>query len=178
MAHDLFSSLDSLVAASAADSALMVRDVAGDYRLADADEVLVAAQRLLARQLRSAEVLNAPGVVKDFLRARLAQRRHEVFAVIHLDSQLRLIDYVEMFRGTIAQTSVYPREVVTDALLMRSSSVMLVHNHPSGLADPSRADEVLTQTLKAALRLIDVQVLDHLIVAGPTVLSFAERGLL
>lgn len=117
MTHDLFSSLDSLdslVSASAADVALMVRDVAGDYRLADADEVLEAAQRLLARRMRGADVLNAPGVVKDFLRARLAQRRHEVFAVIHLDSQLRLLDYVEMFRGTIAQTSVYPREVVTD----------------------------------------------------------------
>ena len=85
---------------------------------------------------------------------------------------------MEMFRGTVAQTSVYPREVVKDALLKSSSAVLLVHNHPSGLADPSRADEVLTQTLKAALQLVDVRVLDHLIVAGTTVLSFAERGLL
>lgn len=178
MAHDLFSYLDSFVSATAADAALMVRAVTGDYWLADADEVPVAAQRLLALRMRGTDVLNAPAVVRDFLRARLAHRPHEVFAVIHLDSQSRVIEYVEMFRGTVAQTSVYPQEVVTDALLMRSLSVLLVHNHASGLADPSRADEVLTQTLRAALRLIEEQVLDHLIVAGPTVLSFPERGLL
>ena len=177
MAHDLFSSLDSFASASIADTALMVRDVAGDYRLADADEVLLAAQRLLAGRVRGADMLNSPAVVKDFLRARLSHLPHEVFAVVHLDSQLRVVDYVEMFRGTVAQTSVYQREVVKDALLKSSSAVLLVHNHPSGLADPSRADEVLTQTLKAALQLVDVRVLDHLIVAGTTVLSMAERGL-
>lgn len=178
MSHDLFSSLDSFVSASVADAALMVRDVAGDYRLADADEVLLAAQRLLASRVRGADMLNSPAVVKDFLRARLSHLQHEVFAVVHLDSQLRVVDYVEMFRGTVAQTSVYPREVVKDALLKSSSAVLLVHNQPSGLADPSRADEVLTQTLKAALQLVDVRVLDHLIVAGTTVLSMAEQGLI
>lgn len=158
MAHDLFSSLDSFVSASVADAALMVRDVAGDYRLADADEVLLAAQRLLAGRVRGADMLNSPAVVKDFLRARLSHLPHEVFAVVHLDSQLRVVDYVEMFRGTVAQTSVYPREMVKDALLKSSSAVLFVFNHPSGLAEPSRADEVLTQTLKAALQLVDVRV--------------------
>ena len=112
MAHDLFSSvdcLDSFVFAPPVDAATMIRDVTRDYRLADADEVLVAGQRLLARRMHESDVLNAPGVVKDFRRARLAKRPHKVFAVIHLYSQLRLLDYVEMFRGTIAQTSVCPR---------------------------------------------------------------------
>ena len=178
MAHDMFSSLDSFVSASVADAALMVRDVAGDYRLADADEVLLAAQRLLAGRVRGADMLNSPAMVKDFLRARLSHLPHEVFAVVHLDSQLRVVDYVEMFRGTVSQTSVYPREVVKDALSRNSSALLLVHNHPSGSTEPSRADEHLTQTLKSAAALIDVRVLDHLIVASDSVLSMAERGLI
>jgi len=101
-----------------------------------------------------------------------------VFAVIHLDAQNRVIDYVEMFRGTVSQTSVYPREVVKEALARNSAALLPVHNHPSGVAEPSRADELLTQTLKSALALVDVRVLDHLIVAGSAILSFAERGLL
>jgi DNA repair protein RadC len=102
---------------------------------------------------------------------------HEVFAVVHLDAQNRVLDYVEMFRGTVSQTSVYPREVVRDALLRNSSALVLVHNHPSGVADPSKADEFLTQTLKQAVALIDVRVLDHFIVAGSAVQSMAEKGL-
>ncbi len=101
-----------------------------------------------------------------------------MFAVIHLDAQNRVIEYVEMFRGTVSQTSVYPREVVKEALARNSAALLLVHNHPSGVAEPSRADEMLTQTLKSALALVDVRVLDHLIVAGSAILSFAERGLL
>ena len=101
-----------------------------------------------------------------------------MFGVIHLDAQNRVIDYVEMFRGTVSQTSVYPREVVKEALARNSAALLLVHNHPSGAAEPSRADEMLTQTLKSALALVDVRVLDHLIVAGSAILSFAERGLL
>jgi len=95
-----------------------------------------------------------------------------------LDAQHALIEYVELFRGTVSQTSVYPREVVKESLTRNAASVILVHNHPSGIAEPSRADEHLTQTLKSALNLVDVRVLDHLIVAGPSVLSFAERGLI
>lgn len=177
MQHDLFSSLNSFLAVSHAASALLVRDVAGDYRPAEADEVLLAAQRLLAAQVRGSDAMSSPAVVKDFLRARLGHLPHEVFAVVHLDAQNRVLDYVELFRGTVTQTSVYPREVVHDALLRNSSALLLVHNHPSGSCNPSRADECLTQTLKQAMALIDVRVLDHLIVAGDSVLSMAERGL-
>lgn len=160
------------------DSFLLVRDVAGDYRPANADEVLLAARRVLAGQMRGCEALTSPQVVRDFLRVKLGTLEHEVFAVIHLDAQNRVIDYVEMFRGTVSQTSVYPREVVKEALARNSAALLLVHNHPSGVAEPSRADEMLTQTLKSALALVDVRVLDHLIVAGSAILSFAERGLL
>lgn len=176
MPHDLFSSLDSF--ASASSSSLLVRDVAGTYRPAAVDEVLAAVQRVLASRVRGANVLTSPAVVKDFLRARLGALPHEVFAVVHLDAQHAVLDYVEMFRGTVTQTSVYPREVLKDALALNSSALLLVHCHPSGCAEPSRADEHLTQTLKAAAALVDVRVLDHLIVAGSTVLSMAERGLL
>ena len=178
MSHDLFSSLDSFAAASSAASSLLVRDVAGEYRPADADEVLQAAQRVLAGRVRGTDVLTSPAVVKDFLRARLGNLPHEIFAVVHLDAQHRVLDYVEMFRGTVSQTSVYPREVVKDALSRNSSALLLVHNHPSGSTEPSRADEHLTQTLKSAVALVDVRVLDHLIVAGDSVLSMAERGLI
>ena len=177
MSHDLFSSLDSFAAASSAASSLLVRDVAGEYRPADADEVLQAAQRVLAGRVRGTDVLTSPAVVKDFLRARLGNLPHEIFAVVHLDAQHRVLDYVEMFRGTVSQTSVYPREVVRDALLRNSCALVLVHNHPSGAARPSQADEVLTQTLKAAAALVDVRVLDHFIVAGDSVNSMAELGL-
>ena len=160
------------------DSSLLVRDVAGDYRPANADEVLQAARHVLAGQMRGCEALTSPQVVRDFLRVKLGTLEHEVFAVIHLDAQNRVIEYVEMFRGTVSQTSVYPREVVKEALARNSAALLLVHNHPSGVAEPSRADEMLTQTLKSALALVDVRVLDHLIVAGSAILSFAERGLL
>ena len=163
---------------SSIDASLLVRDVAGSYRPAEPEEVLQAALRVLAGQLRGSEVLSSPQVVRDFLRIKLGALEHEVFAVIHLDSQHRVIEYVEMFRGTVSQTSVYPREIVKEALVRNSAAMILVHNHPSGLAEPSRADEVLTQTVKAALALVDVRVIDHLIVAGPAVMSFAERGLL
>jgi len=169
MAHDLFS-FDS--------SVLLVRDVAGDYRPADAGEVLQAARRLLGQQLHGREVLSSPQVVRDFLRVKLGALEHEVFSVLMLDAQNRLIEYVELFRGTVSQASVYPREVVKESLARNAAALILVHNHPSGVAEPSRADEHLTQTLKAALALVDVRVLDHLIVAGSDVLSFAERGLL
>jgi DNA repair protein RadC len=108
----------------------------------------------------------------------LAGLEHEVFAVLMLDAQNRLISYEELFRGTLTQTSVYPREVVKAALACNAAGVILSHNHPSGLSEPSRADEVLTQTLKQALALIDVRVLDHLIVATGGIVSLAERGII
>ena len=159
-------------------SSLLVRDVAGDYRPANADEVLLAAQHVLAGQLRGSEVLSSPQVVYDYLRVKLGALEHEVFGVVHLDSQNRVIAYVEMFRGSVSQTSVYPREVVKEALAHNSAAVLFVHNHPSGAAQPSRADELLTQTLKQCLALVDVRVLDHVIVAGADLLSMAERGLM
>lgn len=159
-------------------SALFVQDVTGTYREAQTDEVLQAAQSLLLSRVRNTEVFTSPQAVRDFLRVRLSALEHEIFAVLHLDAQNRVLEYVEMFRGTVSQTSVYPREVVKESLARNSAAVILVHNHPSGAALPSRADEALTQTLKAALALVDVRVLDHLIVAGADVVSFAELGLL
>ena len=160
------------------DSSLLVRDVVGDYRLATADEVLHAAQRLLVAKLRGCEALTSPQAVRDFLKIKLGGLEHEVFGVIYLDVQNRVIEYVEMFRGTVNQTSVYPREVVKESLARNAAALILVHNHPSGVAEPSRADELLTQTLKNALALVDIRVLDHLIVADTNILSFAERGLI
>ena len=160
------------------DSSLLVRDVDGDYRLAHDNEVLQAAQRLLLKQLHGGPLFTSPDEVRRFLQVKLAALEHEVFAVLMLDAQHCLIEYVELFRGTISQTSVYPREVVKEALARNAAAVILAHNHPSGLAEPSRADELLTQRLKSALELIDVRVLDHFIVGGHGTMSFAERGLL
>lgn len=159
-------------------SAFFVRDVAGTYREAQTDEVLHAAQSVLFSRINNKDIFETPQAVRDFLRVRLSALEHEVFAVLHLDAQSRLLEYVEMFRGTVSQTAVYPREIVKESLARNSAAVILVHNHPSGAARPSRADEALTQTLKAALSLVDVRVLDHLIVAGADVVSFAEMGLL
>jgi DNA repair protein RadC len=118
----------------------------------------------------------SPQVVRDFLRLKLGALEHEVFAVLLLDAQNRLIDYQEMFRGTVTQTSVYPREVVKEALSRNAAAAIFAHNHPSGVAEPSHADETLTRTLKQALGLVDVRVLDHFIVAGDAIQSFAESG--
>lgn len=156
----------------------LVRETAGHYRQAEADEIVQVALRIVSSQLRQSDSLSSPQLVKDFLRMKMGSLEHEVFALLHLDAQHRVIEFVEMFRGSITQTSVYPREVVKDALSRNTAAVILVHNHPSGVADPSRADELLTSTLKSALALVDVKVLDHMIVTGSTVLSFAERGLI
>ena len=140
--------------------------------------VIVQALELLACEVKNTDTLTSPEIVKDYLRLKLADRAHEVFAVVFLDAQHRVIDVQEMFRGTLTQTSVYPREVVIEALKHNAAAVILCHNHPSGCADPSRADETLTQTLKQALALVDVRVLDHFIVTRGSVVSFAERGLI
>jgi len=124
------------------------------------------------------DVLSSPVAVKHFACLQLGALPHEVFGVACMDAQNRLIEYQTMFRGTTTQTSVYPREVVLFALAANAVSVVLMHNHPSGTAQPSRADEAVTQTLKAALALVDVRVLDHIIVGGNEALSMAERGLI
>jgi DNA repair protein RadC len=140
--------------------------------------IVQQALELLAAEVQGADALSSPGLVKDFLRLKLGERPHEVFAVVFLDSQHRVIAFEEMFRGTLSQTSVYPREIVKEALARNAGAVVLVHNHPSGSAEPSRADEYLTSTLRQALALVDVRVLDHLVVTRTSVTSFAELGLL
>ena len=171
------SSSSSSVAAVSSD-ALLVRDVDGQYRPALAEEVLSHARRVLAHRVRRGATMSSPQAVKDHLRLEIGTLEHEVFCVLFLDAQHRIIALKQMFRGTVTQTSVYPREVVKDALGCNAAAVILAHNHPSGAVEPSRADEFLTQTLKTALALVDVRVLDHLVVAGGEVRSFAELGLL
>lgn len=150
----------------------------GPAKRAELAAVLELARRSMAGQLQQRALFDTPGRVKDYLRLALAQRPHEVFAVLFLDAQHQLLTMEEMFRGTLTQTSVYPREVVKRALALNAAAVVLAHNHPSGAAEPSRADEFLTQSLKSALALVDVRVLDHLVVGHADVVSFAERGLL
>ena len=136
------------------------------------------ARRALAEELSHGAAMTSPEAVRDWLRLSLAGLPHETFVVLFLDSQHRMLAADELFRGTLAQTSVYPREVVKVALAHNAAAVILAHNHPSGVAEPSRADELLTQALKQALALVDIRTLDHFVVAGNRVVSFAERGLL
>ena len=150
----------------------------GPAKQAELLAIAELARRALAERLREPEALNSPQAVKDYLQLHLAHKPHEVFAVLFLDSQNRLQALEELFRGTLTQPSVYPREVVLRALHHSSSAVVLAHNHPSGAVRPSRADEALTQNLKASLALVDVRVLDHIIVAQGQTLSMAEAGLL
>jgi DNA repair protein RadC len=150
----------------------------GPAKRAEIAAVLEMARRALAQPLRAAPVFDAPQQVKDYLALQLGSRAQEVFVVLFLDGQHRLLQMEEMFHGTLSQTSVYPREVVRRALELKAGAVVLAHNHPSGVAEPSRADEHLTRTLKSALQLVDVRVLDHLVVGQGVVVSFAERGLL
>ncbi|PIW10321.1 MAG: hypothetical protein COW39_01180 [Comamonadaceae bacterium CG17_big_fil_post_rev_8_21_14_2_50_60_13] len=150
----------------------------GPAKCAELVAVLELARRAMAQRLQERAAFDTPDAVKHYLQLHLANRAQEVFAVLFLDVQNRLIALEEMFQGTLTQTSVYPREVVKRALHLQASCVVLSHNHPSGTVQPSRADEMLTQTLKAALALIDVRVLDHIIVAPGEALSMAERGLL
>jgi len=160
------------------DDLKRIKGMGGTAKRAELAAVLELARRALAQQLRDREVFSSPGAVKQYLQLHLATRPHEVFAALFLDAQNRLLVMEELFRGTLAQTSVYPREVVQRALQHGAAAVVLAHNHPSGTVQPSRADEALTQTLKAALALIDVRVLDHVIVAPGGALSMAEKGLL
>ena len=149
----------------------------GPAKRAELVAVLELARRALAQQLTQKPLFNTPQAVRDYLQLQLVGLHHEVFAVLFLDSQHRLIALEEMFRGSLTQTSVYPREVVKQALTLNASSVVLAHNHPSGTAQPSRADEALTHTLKAALALVDVRVLDHFVVTASQAVSMAELGL-
>jgi DNA repair protein RadC len=150
----------------------------GQAKAAQLLAVLAVARRALDGEVRRRDNLSSPTAVRDYLRLTLANRDREVFVAIYLDAQNRVLEMDELFAGTLTQTSVFPRDVVRYALKRNAAAVIFAHNHPSGLAEPSRADELLTQALKQALALVDVKVLDHFIVAGSGALSFAERGLL
>lgn len=142
------------------------------------EKTIAKALQILEREARYGTPIESPAAVKDYLRLRLGPLDHEVFAVVFLDSQHKVIEFDVMFRGTLTQTSVYPREIVKECLRHNAAAVILSHNHPSGSVEPSRADEFITSTLKTALALVDVRVLDHVIVSAAGTCSFAERGLL
>lgn len=142
------------------------------------DTVILRALRILQGRFKQRDVFASPDAVKDYLRLQAQGLAYEIFAVMFLDSQNRLIAYERLFRGTLTQTSVYPREVVKQALALNAAAVILHHNHPSGVCEPSRSDEVLTQTLKSSLALVDVRILDHIITSDHGALSMAEKGLI
>jgi len=157
---------------------LCVGDENGEWRPATGEEIVSAARLALARRVRRGTSLTSPQLTRGYLRMKLGELEHEVFAILFLDNRHRLIEYRELFRGTIDGATVHPREVVKAALACNAAGAILVHNHPSGIAEPSQADELITRRLRDALAVIDIKVLDHLIIGGDTVASFAERGLL
>jgi DNA repair protein RadC len=150
----------------------------GDAKYAQLQAVLEMSRRALRETLDRGAALSSPQTVRDYLRLKLQGKPHEIFVAVFLDAQNRVIAVEELFRGTLTQTSVFPREIVKRALHFNAAAIIFAHNHPSGVAEPSRADEALTQTLKHTLALVDVKVLDHFVVGGDSAMSFAERGLL
>ncbi|SEJ58244.1 DNA repair protein RadC [Variovorax sp. OK605] len=160
------------------DDLKAVKGMGGSAKRSELIAVLELARRAMGEKLKARTVFDSPDAVKQYLQMHIGSRPYEVFAVVFLDVQHRLIALEEMFRGTLTQTSVYPREVVTRAIQHQAAAVVLSHNHPSGNTEPSRADEALTQTLRAALALVDVRVIDHVIVGPGRSFSMAEGGLL
>jgi DNA repair protein RadC len=150
----------------------------GSSRPATGEEIIAAAREHMSRRVRRGTLLSSPKATRDYLSLKLGNLEREVFAVVFLDKRHRLISYQEMFQGTIDGASVHPREVVKEALKQNAAAVILAHPHPSGVAEPSQADEFITNRLKEALELVDIRVLDHIIVAGGETTSFVERGLL
>lgn len=171
-----FGSLNGIFAASL-DDLTQVNGI-GASKYAQLQAIFEMSRRALNEQMQTKDVLSSPRQVRDYLCLKLGGLLREVFVVLFLDAQNRMIASEEMFSGTLTQTSVYPREVVKRALHYNAASVIFAHNHPSGIAQQSQADELLTAELKQALALVDVRVLDHFIVAGNNTLSFVERGLL
>ena len=169
-------SLTGLIAASSV--AFCAGAGLGSAKYVQLQAVLEMSRRALQEKLASGVTLGSPQAVRDYLRLRLQSLEHEVFVGVFLDAQNRLLAIEDLFRGTLTQTSVYPREIIKRALSHNAASLIFAHNHPSGIAEPSRADEMLTQTLKQALALVDVKVLDHFVIGSGNALSFAERGLL
>ena len=173
---DRFGGPSALLAAGTADVRAL-RGI-GPARAAELQAMVEFVRRALLHEVARRDVLTSPGAVRDYLRLTLSALPYEAFVGLFLDSQNRLLRARELFHGTLAQTSVYPREVVKAALADNAAGVIFAHNHPSGVAEPSRADELLTAALKQALALVDIRTLDHFVVAGQRVVSFAERGLL
>jgi DNA repair protein RadC len=157
---------------------LIIHGADGAFEPATTEQILAAARQALAHRVRRGASLSSPQKVREYLTMRLGHLDHEMFGLILVDNRHRVIEYVELFRGTIDGASVYPREIVKLALEKGAAACVLLHNHPSGVKDQSQADELITKRVKEALALIDVRVLDHCIVAGAEILSFAEQGLL
>lgn len=178
LARDLLAKSGGLAGLLGAPGGLKDIRGLGPAKAAQLAAVLEVARRCLGEELHAAGALTSPGAVKDYLRLAISGREHEVFVCLWLDAQHRVISCDEIFRGTLTQTSVYPREIVKAGLRRNAAAVIFAHNHPSGVAQPSQADELLTRNLKEALALVEVKVLDHFIVAGNQAISFAERGLL
>src|SRR6267142_3541426 len=178
LARDLLARYEGVARMLEAGAELETIKGLGPAKRAQFAAAIELARRSLAEKLKENAALTSPGAVRDYLRLRLASRKEEAFVCIWLDAQHRAIAIEEPFRGTLTQTSVYPREIVKSALRMNAAAVIFAHNHPSGVAQPSQSDELLTRNLKEALSLIVVKVLDHFIVAGNQAISFAERGLL
>lgn len=160
------------------DSSLLVCDEQGHYLPATADQILTAARQVIDQKIQRGASFTSPALVKEFLCAKLTGYEHEVFATLFLDTQHRLIEYAELFHGTIDGASVYPREVVKMALRYNAAAVIFSHCHPSGNPEPSQADRKITEHLRKALALVDVRTLDHVIVAGTDTTSMAELGLI
>lgn len=171
-----FKSLTHMFAASEVDFCSI--HGMGQAKYVQMQAVLEMSRRALNEEIKSGDALNSPRAVREYLQLQLRGREQEVFMVLFLDAQHRVLASEELFRGTLTQASVYPREVVKRSLSHNAAAVILAHNHPSGVSEPSQSDQLLTDALKQALALVDVRVLDHIIVAGTASLSFAERGLI
>ncbi len=163
---------------SESNTKLCIQDQSGVYREATTDEIITGARRKLRAKFRKGKAIRSPKDTEDFLMAELATEPNEVFCALYLDNRHRVIKFDRAFNGTIDGTSVYPRVIVARALQLNAAAVIFSHQHPSGVAEPSQADERITQRLKAALELVDVRVLDHLVIGGDSVVSLASRGLL
>lgn len=162
----------------AAAPVLLVRDTNGNYITAPKCAILEAARNVIQSKLVKGEAFTSPEAVKEFLVMKLGGFEHEVFSIILMDNQHKVISYLEMFRGTVNSATVHPREIVKTALAANASAVIISHNHPSGFPEPSGSDRAITKRLKDALELVDIRVLDHIIVAGLESVSFAERGII
>lgn len=178
LARDILNQCEGVMRTLEAGAELEAIRGLGPAKRAQFAAAVELARRALQEHLAESAALTSPGAVRDYLRLKLAARKEEAFVCIWLDAQHRAIDFEVAFTGTLTQTSVYPREVVKRAIERNAAAVIFAHNHPSGVAQPSRSDELLTRSLKEALALVEVKVLDHFVVAGNQAMSFAERGLL